>query len=96
MLATLDTPGLRRELALRGMTLEELALAAGISRPTASHALAGRRLSYLTIRSIARALTVCPVLPGAEAIIGSQRESATSEPPLQVAGAGEPQLASAG
>ena len=73
--ATLDTAGLRRELALRGMNQTDLAHSAGVTEVTVSHAMAGRPVSYLTIRSLARALTTTPTLPGAENIIGTQRES---------------------
>jgi transcriptional regulator with XRE-family HTH domain len=72
--AMIDTFGLRRELARRGMTQPELASIAGVSEPTVCHAMAGRMVSYLTIRKFARALTVTPVLPGTEGIIGTQKE----------------------
>lgn len=80
MRAVIDTSGLRRELARRGMTQAELASIAGVSEPTVSHAMAGRMVSYLTIRKFARALTVTPVLPGTEGIIGRQREAAVVSP----------------
>jgi transcriptional regulator with XRE-family HTH domain len=69
------------------MTQAELALAAGVSEPTVSHAMAGRQVSYLTIRSIARALTVTPPLLGSDGIIGSQKEidAAASPSPASVA-----------
>lgn len=83
MRASLDPSGFRRQLALRGLTLEELAAASGVSRVTCSHALAGRSLNYLTIRSIARTLSTIPTMPGAEFIVGSQEKSAaTSSPAL--------------
>jgi transcriptional regulator with XRE-family HTH domain len=56
------------------MSQRELAVAAGVSEPTVSHAMAGRMVSYLTIRKFARALTVTPPLLGSDGIIGTQRE----------------------
>ena len=88
MRATLDSAGLRRELARRGMNQAELALAAGVSEPTVSHAMAGRQVSYPTIRKFARVLTITPVLLGSEGIIGSQRESAATGLTTLAAGAG--------
>ena len=70
------------------MNQTELALAAGVSEPTVSHAMAGRQVSYLTIRKFARALTITPPLPGSDGIIGSQRESAARGLPTLAAGAG--------
>jgi transcriptional regulator with XRE-family HTH domain len=69
--AALDTAGFRRELARRGMSQRELAVAAGVSEPTVSHAMAGRMVSYLTIRKFARALTVTPPLLGSDGIIAT-------------------------
>ena len=83
----LDIDGLRRELALRGMTQAELAAAAGVTAATISHCLAGRSVNYLTLRKLARAMTVTPVLAGAQTLVGPQREAAT-ESPLLAAGAG--------
>jgi hypothetical protein len=37
----------------------------------------GRMVSYLTIRKFARALTVIPVLPGTEGIIGPPKVAST-------------------
>ena len=65
----IDPDGLRRELAMRGMTQAELAAAAGVSEATVSHAMVGRQVDYRTLRKFARALTVTPVLPGADAIL---------------------------
>lgn len=94
MRVQLDGAGLRRELARRGMTQAELAKAAGVTEPTVSHAIAGKMVSYLTIRKLARALTVTPVLPGTDGIILEKKEAAT-ESPLVAAGAGASANASA-
>lgn len=66
----LDAGGLRHELARRGMTGAELAAIAGLSEATVSHAMTGRPVSYVTLRKLARGLTVTPALPGIDAIIG--------------------------
>lgn len=88
MRALLDAAGLRYALAVRGMTQAELAKAAGVTEATVSRCANGHMANFTTVRALARALTLCPVMPGAECIIGSQKESAASEPPLQAAGAG--------
>jgi transcriptional regulator with XRE-family HTH domain len=62
------------------MNQAELAAAAGVSEPTVSHAMAGRQVSYLTIRKFARVLTITPVLLGSEGIIGAQRSDASASP----------------
>ncbi|MGC2295297.1 MAG: helix-turn-helix transcriptional regulator [Candidatus Dormiibacterota bacterium] len=87
MKAVIDSAGLNRELALRGMNFSELAAQAGVSRATISAAVAGRRVDYLTLRKLARALTITPPLPGAAGIVGSQKDAAI-EPQLVAAGAG--------
>jgi transcriptional regulator with XRE-family HTH domain len=62
------------------MAQAELAAIAGVSAATVSHAIAGRMVSYLTIRKFARALTVTPALPGTEGIIGPQKEAVIVSP----------------
>jgi len=65
----LDVDGLRRELAIRGMSQAQLAAVAGVTEATVSHAMVGRQVDYRTLRKFARAITVTPVLPGTEGII---------------------------
>ena len=48
--------------AARGLSLEELRLAAGISRPTLQAALRGKRVRPRTALKLARALSLHPVL----------------------------------
>ena len=48
--------------AARGLSLEELRLAAGISRPTLQAALRGKRVRPRTALKLARALSRHPVL----------------------------------
>ncbi len=53
---------LELELARRGWTGADLAVAAGISEATVVAARAGRRLAPRTLRAIARALSAKPTL----------------------------------
>jgi predicted transcriptional regulator len=69
MRSALDVEGLRRELVRRGMTAAELALIANLSEATISHCMTGRKVSFTTIRKMARALTLTPCLPGIDSII---------------------------
>jgi transcriptional regulator with XRE-family HTH domain len=87
MRAVIDSAGLRRAMALRGQTGAELARESGLTEATISHILSGRFASPTTIRKVARALTLCPTLPGAEGVIGSQeeRDAAASPSPASVA-----------
>lgn len=78
MRAFLNADGLRRELALRGLTQAEIAAIAGLTEATVSHAMNGRRVEHRTIRALARALTVTPALPGAAGIVGAQNGSAAT------------------
>ncbi len=63
------------------MTQAELARAAGVSEPTLSHAATGRSISYLTIRKLARALALTPVMPGADGILGVYENAASGSQP---------------
>jgi transcriptional regulator with XRE-family HTH domain len=69
MNVTIDPAGLRRELGRRGMTAAECAAIAGLSEATVSHAMTGHRVSHVTVRRLARALTVTPTLTGIDSII---------------------------
>lgn len=75
MRAALDPAGFRRELVRRGMSQGEFAQAASVTPATVSHAMSGRKVSYLTIRKFARVLTTTPTLLGTESILGTQQES---------------------
>lgn len=92
----LDPDGLRRAMAVRGLTQAELAAVAGVTEATVSHAMTGRRVDHTTVRKLARAMMLTPAMPGADSIVGSQREGAATEPPLLAAGAGALSNASAG
>jgi transcriptional regulator with XRE-family HTH domain len=60
---------LRRALALRGMTGEDLARESRRTPSTISHALNGRAVSNGTISAIARALARVHPIPGAEDLV---------------------------
>ncbi len=66
----LDGAELRRQAALRGLLLQDLADAAGLSAPTISHALAGRPISAHSLRAIAAALCRVEPLEGVEQLLG--------------------------
>lgn len=72
----LDTEGLRREMCRRGLSGAELAALAGLTGATVSHAITGRRVSHVTLRALARALTLCPVMAGADTLIPEKHENA--------------------
>jgi transcriptional regulator with XRE-family HTH domain len=60
---------LRRALALRGMTGEDLARESRLTASTISHACNGRAVSNGTISAIARALARVHPIPGAEDLV---------------------------
>jgi len=55
--------------AVRGMSLEDLRLAAGLSRPTFQAAVRGRRVRPLTLLKLAQALKRRPVLDEASLLL---------------------------
>ena len=55
--------------AVRGMSLEDLRLAAGLSRPTFHAALRGRRVRPTTLLKLAQALRRNPVLEEASQLL---------------------------
>lgn len=63
-------------MARRGLTGAELAALAGVTGATVSHAVTGRKVSYMTVRALARALTLTPVMPGVDAFIPTKNENA--------------------
>jgi transcriptional regulator with XRE-family HTH domain len=71
MRVALDVDALRREMARRGLTGAELAAIAGVSAATVSHAQTGRMIDHGTIRKLGRALTVTPVIPAIDHLIGN-------------------------
>lgn len=64
MACRIDVDRLDRELACRGLSAEDLAVAAGVSPATVSAARHGRRISAPTLRKLALALSRAPVIPG--------------------------------
>jgi transcriptional regulator with XRE-family HTH domain len=72
---TVAGANLRRALALRGMTGAEFAAAAQVTPATVSHALNGRPISIVTVRRLAVALCRVPVMPGALALLATDRAS---------------------
>ncbi|MGH7641963.1 MAG: helix-turn-helix domain-containing protein [Candidatus Dormibacteria bacterium] len=80
MRTEINTAGLRRELARRGMSQAELAAIAGLSEATVSHAASGRPVSCITIKKLARGLWVTPIMPGADGIVLVKDCSRTASP----------------
>ena len=76
----LDADGLRREMARRGLTGAEFAAIAGVSPATVSHAMTGRLVDHGTVRKLARALTITPLMPGADAIVATKTETVSTSP----------------
>lgn len=74
MRQTIDSDALRHELRRRCLTGAQFAQIAGVSEATVSHVLVRGRAGDLTLRKFARALTITPPNPGADAIL-SGRES---------------------
>ncbi|MGH7744682.1 MAG: helix-turn-helix domain-containing protein, partial [Candidatus Dormibacteria bacterium] len=66
---SISSPRLRLELARRGWTHCDLARSAGISAPTVSAAIAGRPLAPGTVRRIAQALSMAPIVEGIDALL---------------------------
>jgi transcriptional regulator with XRE-family HTH domain len=63
---------LNRALAQRGLTARKLAEISGVPENTISQARRGhRRMSERTLRRLATALLACPLMDGAELVIGS-------------------------
>lgn len=75
----LDADGLRRELALRGLSQAQAAALAGITPATLSHSLNGHPVAITTVRKLARAIATTPVLAGASTLVGTQRGSDQKE-----------------
>jgi len=75
-------------MARRGLSGAELAALAGVTGATISHAVTGRKVSYLTLRALARALTLTPVMPGIDTLIppkttNAAEVSSTSAAPME-------------
>jgi transcriptional regulator with XRE-family HTH domain len=69
----LDAGALDRQLALRGLTARRLAEISGVPENTISQARRGhRRMSERTLRKLTQGLLACPLLIGAELVIGSR------------------------
>jgi transcriptional regulator with XRE-family HTH domain len=68
----LDAAALDRQLALRGITARQLAALSNVPENTISQARRGhRRMSEKTLRKLTQGLLACPLLLGAELVIGS-------------------------
>lgn len=63
MRVVLDRDKLLRGLQVRGMRMADLAVAAGVSPPTVSAALAGRAVNLRSAIALTRAIGSRPVLP---------------------------------
>jgi len=69
MSSRLNRSRLDRELACRGWTANDLALASGISAATISAARNGRPVNPKTLHRIADTLLKAPVVSGVEALL---------------------------
>jgi transcriptional regulator with XRE-family HTH domain len=78
MRVALDADALRREMGRRGLTGAEFAAVAGLSAATLSHAMTGRQVDHGTLRKLARALTLTPVMPGIDSLIPTKTETAAA------------------
>jgi transcriptional regulator with XRE-family HTH domain len=68
----LNAASLDRQLALRGINARQLAHISGVSETAISQARNGRRrINETTLRKLTQALLACPLMLGAELIIGS-------------------------
>jgi transcriptional regulator with XRE-family HTH domain len=68
----LDAGALDRQLALRGISARQLATLSGVAENTISQARRGhRRISEATLRKLTQGLLACPLMLGAELIIGT-------------------------
>jgi transcriptional regulator with XRE-family HTH domain len=78
----LDAGALDRQLALRGISARQLAALSGVPENTISQARRGhRRITERTLRKLTQGLLACPLMIGAELIIGSW----TDAPPRDAA-----------
>ena len=75
----IDPARLDRELARRGWSATDLARAAGCSASTISGARRGRTVTSDTLRKIACALELAPVMPGIDYLLGSENGSLTEQ-----------------
>jgi transcriptional regulator with XRE-family HTH domain len=67
-----DAGALDRQLALRGISARQLATLSGVPENTISQARRGhRRISEKTLRKLTAGLLSCPLMLGAELIIGT-------------------------
>jgi transcriptional regulator with XRE-family HTH domain len=66
---TLRSDALRREVARRGLTLADLARAAGISGPTVTAARSGRPVSPASAKRIVAALKAAPPIDGLDELL---------------------------
>jgi transcriptional regulator with XRE-family HTH domain len=71
----LNPTRLDRELARRGWSATDLARAAGCSPSTISGARRGRTVTNETLRKIAGALEVAPIMPGVDHLLESENGS---------------------
>lgn len=69
----IDPAAFDRALAARGKTARQLAEISGVPENTISQARRGhRRISEKTLRKLTTGLLACPLLIGAELVIGSR------------------------
>ena len=66
--------------AVRGMSLEDLRLAAGLSRPTFQAAVRGKRVRPLTLLKLAQALKRHPVLEEASLLLTGSPDMGRNRP----------------
>ncbi len=69
MSSRVNRANLDRELARRGWTASDLAVASGISAATISSARHGRPMKHTTFHKIADALIKAPIVPGVDVLL---------------------------
>lgn len=87
MTARINSDRLRHEIAARGLDLQSFARLAGISAATLSHAVNGRPVTALTLRSIVSALLRSPRLEGADLLLALV-DGGRATPPTDSSAAG--------
>lgn len=71
MRVSLDSYKLRHAIQVRGLHLSDLARITGLTLPTISAAVSGRRINVATALAVARAVISRPVVTELEALIDS-------------------------
>lgn len=70
-MAPINGEALRYEMSVRGLTHKDLAALAHLTRVTVTCAANGHPVRPSTLRALAAALTLSPVLPGADKLVAA-------------------------